>query len=105
MTGDDYIRTIDSDDEVDVTTKTPTKTKGSSAKEDVTVQDALNPDFTFDLTGDVYADVLAAGSNLTDLVKGSKHVCDTTQYSVYTYKYLELHRTQFPWMTLLHEGN
>ena len=47
-------------------------------------KDALNPEFTFDLTGDIYDDVLNGADNLGDLVKGSKRVSMTTSTTLST---------------------
>lgn len=66
---DDFILTIDSDAE-DVEVEQIKGKKGLSDE-----QAALNPDFTFDITGDPYADVLAEHATLNDIVKtGSKPV-------------------------------
>ncbi|KII94365.1 hypothetical protein PLICRDRAFT_133018 [Plicaturopsis crispa FD-325 SS-3] len=69
MAPDDFIMTLDSDDDE----VPPKKTTAKSGK----VQDAedahLNPDFSFDVSGDPYADILEAENGLHDLVKkGSK---------------------------------
>ena len=79
MASEEYVMTIDSDDETAATTSLK---KISKRKLDVVEevagpdnQDTLNPDFTFDLTGDVYADVLGTEPTWGDLVKGSKRVC------------------------------
>jgi len=67
---DDFIMTMDSGDEEEVDElPLPTK-KAAKGKE---VDDSLNPDFTFDLTGDPYVDVLGVDSG--DIVKtGSRPV-------------------------------
>ncbi|KAL5535567.1 hypothetical protein ACEPAF_3661 [Sanghuangporus sanghuang] len=83
MALDDLIMTIDSD--VEEVTKEPQKSakaKGGKAKEsNKTVfvddsapdeKDTLNPEFAFDLTGDVYDEALNEDDGLGDLVKGSK---------------------------------
>ncbi|KAF7791845.1 hypothetical protein EIP86_002869 [Pleurotus ostreatoroseus] len=63
MAHDDFVMTIISDDEDDAAK--PSKSKDDEAQ--------LNPDFTFDLQGDPYAEFLDASSNVEDLVKtGSK---------------------------------
>ena len=65
MAHDDFVMTIISDDEDDAAK--PSKFKDDEAQ--------LNPDFTFDLQGDPYAEFLDASSNVEDLVKtGSKPV-------------------------------
>ncbi len=65
MALDEFVMTIASDDEEDVP-------KNAKAKDDET---QLNPDFTFDLQGDPYAEFLDEPSNAEDLVKtGSKPV-------------------------------
>ncbi|EJD03915.1 DEAD-domain-containing protein [Fomitiporia mediterranea MF3/22] len=60
MALDDLIMTIDSDAED--TVEEPRKP----------AKDTLNPEFTFDVTGDVYDEVLNGQDGLGDLVKGSK---------------------------------
>ncbi|KAH8120370.1 P-loop containing nucleoside triphosphate hydrolase protein [Phellopilus nigrolimitatus] len=62
MALDDFIMTIDSDaeDGVEVLRKHQNE------------KDTLNPEFTFDVTGDVYDEVLNGRDALGDLVKGSK---------------------------------
>jgi ATP-dependent RNA helicase DDX27 len=77
MAPEDYVMTIDSDDEVVSKPSKKKTSKKDTVEDDVPgpqEKDALNPDFTFDLTGDVYADVLGADIKLGDLVKGSKRV-------------------------------
>lgn len=89
MAPDDLIMTIDSDAE-DIVEEQPKSSK-SKGKPKVTGKtsvnkihvvdegpaddkDALNPEFTFDFTGDVYDEVLNGKDALGDLVKGSKRV-------------------------------
>lgn len=76
-TMDDFIRTLDSDGEdalIDNNARKKLK-KGSEKLPDEGV--ALNPDFTFDLTGDVYQ-ALPEYSALQDEIKtGSKPVSNT----------------------------
>lgn len=70
MANDDFIMTIDSDDE-ETEVKKPSKTK--EAAEDA----QLNPDFVFDLSGDPYADLLGDTTEPQDYVKkGSRPVSD-----------------------------
>ena len=86
MPFDDLITTIDSDAE-DVVEKPPKKDsgkqkgKGTEATKVAIVdeggideKDTLNPDFSFDVTGDIYSDVLNGVNALGDLVEGSKSV-------------------------------
>ena len=66
MAVDDFVMTIDSDDEAG-----PVKT---SKSKDVAEEAQLNPDFVFDLSGDPYNEFLGE-SNLQDFVKkGTKSV-------------------------------
>ena len=83
MALDDLILTIDSDAEdieVDESAPGPSrpaskKSKSKATKDSTTDEkDALNPEFTFDVTGDVYDEVLDKNNVLSDLVKGSKRV-------------------------------
>lgn len=77
MVDDSYVMTLDSDDETIDQVPLRKKGKKRAAVEEVASpddKDALNPEFTFDLTGDIYADVLGADTVLGDLVKGSKQV-------------------------------
>jgi ATP-dependent RNA helicase DDX27 len=67
MAVDDFVMTIDSDDEGGPIKTTKTK--------DVAEDAQLNPDFVFDLSGDPYSDLLSSSSNLEDYVKkGTKAV-------------------------------
>ena len=89
MAFDDLIMTIDSDaedivEEAPKTSKSKVKAKDTkkAAVPKVKIvdegaaddRDTLNPDFTFDVTGDVYDEVLNGRDALGDLVKGSKRV-------------------------------
>ncbi|TDL28452.1 DEAD-domain-containing protein [Rickenella mellea] len=69
----DYVMTIDSDvedaEEILVKPSKKGKGKGTELEEDGT---ALNPEFTFDLLGDPFADVLGGHGTMEDLVHGSK---------------------------------
>lgn len=73
MAVDDFIMTIDSDDE-----QTPSSKPARSTNKPVDPEDAqLNTEFSFDLAGDPYTDAIGCG-NLNDLVKkGSKPVSYT----------------------------
>ena len=64
--------TIDSDSEEDRSKKS--KSKSNKGKEPAVADDdvTLNPDFTFDATGDVYADLLGDTSQLDDLLRTRK---------------------------------
>lgn len=67
MATDDFVMTIDTDDEGGPTRTTKTKELAEEAQ--------LNPDFVFDLSGDPYSDLLGSSSSLQDYVKkGSKAV-------------------------------
>lgn len=66
----DFIMTLDSGDEDEMVEEVEVEVK-KTGKEGV--NDGLNPDFVFDLSGDPYVDVLGAESG--DVVKtGSKPV-------------------------------
>jgi ATP-dependent RNA helicase DDX27 len=81
MATQDFIMTIDSDDEEKMQKKT--------SKDTEVVDDAqLNPDFVFDLSGDPYSDLLGDASGPQDHVtKGSKPVGSVfVNYSLYSYK-------------------
>lgn len=74
MAVDDYVMTIESDDEAG-----PVK---SSKAKDIAEEAQLNPDFIFDLSGDPYDEFLGE-SNVQDYVKkGSKSASSCTS-SVY----------------------
>lgn len=74
---DDFIMTIDSDsEEQQVVPPTSSKKSGSKSKPGQEEDAALNPDFTFDLSIDPYADHLEDAYDLRDHVtKGTKPVC------------------------------
>ncbi|PAV22425.1 DEAD-domain-containing [Pyrrhoderma noxium] len=79
MAFDDLIMTIDSDaEDVEVEAPKDVKPKKSKTSSKTTEElgtdekDTLNPEFTFDLTGDVYEDVLNGKDSIGDLIKGSK---------------------------------
>ena len=85
MAVDDFIQTLDSDDEAPVASSSQPKkaTKGAGKQAFVTEDDAaFNPEFTFDLGGDPYDEILSAHTRAEDLVKGSKSVftCSQTAY-------------------------
>ena len=66
MATDDFVMTIESDGEDDA---------GQSKPKDVAEDTQLDPEFTFDLAADPYADFLDDTTDLNDLVKeGSKPV-------------------------------
>ncbi|KAI0078894.1 DEAD-domain-containing protein [Panus rudis PR-1116 ss-1] len=69
---DDFVMTIDSDVE-DVPAQ-PAAKKGKRKQTQVVDEDAqLNPDFTFDISGNAYEDLMEGTSNMQDYVKqGSK---------------------------------
>lgn len=70
MAADDFIMTIDSDDEA-----LPEPRKPSNAKGTIVEDAQLNPDFVFDLSGDPYVDLLGDASGPQDYIKkGSKPV-------------------------------
>ncbi|EJD47739.1 DEAD-domain-containing protein [Auricularia subglabra TFB-10046 SS5] len=73
--------TVDSDFEADDAPPSPPKAARSKSKQKSsgdTEDVALNPDFTFDPSGDVYADILGEASELQDLLvtKKRKRVAD-----------------------------
>lgn len=73
VVADDFIMTLDSGDEVDVDELPVPKKKTVKGK---IVDESLNPDFTFDLSGDPYVDLFNLEN--TDEVKiGSKPVRPT----------------------------
>jgi len=71
MAVDDFIMTLDSEEESPP--DTIRRSKHSSTKE---VDEALlDPAFTFDMSGDPYTDILRGGADFADVVKsGSKPV-------------------------------
>ena len=74
MAVDDFIMTIDSDEE-DIPLPLPKTSKPTKLQKADTEDAQLNADFIFDLSGDPYADMIG-GSNLHDFVKkGSRPVC------------------------------
>lgn len=96
MSLDDLIPTIDSDAEDDIEQplkQSATKQKykpAKAGKATISVEDkpedkdTLNPEFTFDVTGDIYADVLDGPDGFNDLIQGSKSV--STHVLFYKYK-------------------
>jgi hypothetical protein len=77
---DDFIMTIDSGDEdapVPSTSQPPKGKRKVAEMGDETV--ALDPSFSFDLTGDAYADIFYKEATFQDVVKiGSKPVSPWT---------------------------
>ena len=72
MAVDDFIMTIESDDEGGAPAAKSSNTARSSKGEDV----QLDPEFTFDFSGDPYSDLTGGLGDVDDLVKkGSKPVC------------------------------
>lgn len=68
---EDFIMTLDSGDEGEVGEELPLPTKKATKGKEV--DDSLNPDFIFDLSGDPYVDVLGVDNG--DIVKtGSRPV-------------------------------
>ena len=75
MIQDDFVTTLDSDDDVEnvPTTLLLSKDKGKrKAVDDGGI--ALDPGFTFEMTNDVYMDILDDEEGLKGLLKGSKRV-------------------------------
>ena len=71
MAPDDFVMTLESEDEV--SPNAVKRSNNSSTKEADEPQ--LDPAFTFDMSGDPYADLLHRGANFVDVVKsGSKPV-------------------------------
>ena len=70
---DDFIMTIDSGDEE---ARVPRQSKGKQKATEVGDETvALDPSFSFDLTGDTYADILYKEATFQDVVQaGSKPV-------------------------------
>lgn len=66
--------TVESDEEGSLPEKSPS---GKKSKKLLEAEEALlDPDFTFDATGDLYDDILDGRSSLQDLVKqGTRPVC------------------------------
>ena len=85
MAPDEFVMTLDSEDEESPSDATK-RPKKSSAKEADEPQ--LDPAFTFDMSGDPYADLLHGGANFVDVVKsGSKPVrsFDPSTHSPYIF--------------------
>lgn len=83
MAPDDFVMTLDSEDE-ESPSDAVKRSKKSSAKE--TDEPQLDPAFTFDMSGDPYVDLLHGGANFVDVVKsGSKPVrsFDASTHSLY----------------------
>ena len=75
MAVDDFVMTIDSDDEASA----PVIAKPSAGKSSKTEDVQLDPEFTFDFSGDPYADLAGGMGDVDDFVKkGSKPVRDFT---------------------------
>lgn len=73
MAADGFIMTIDSDSD-EPSHPLPKSRKGKS--EILEVGEALNPEFSFDLSGDPYMDFIASKNGPQDFVKtGSRPVC------------------------------
>lgn len=72
---DDFVMTLDSDTE-DLPPPPPTKQAKGKGKQKAVDDDAqLNPNFTFDVSGDPYSDLLDGPDTTQDLVKsGTKPV-------------------------------
>ena len=71
MTPDDFVMTLDSDEESPFEAVTHPKFSGSKVVDDA----QLDPALTFDISGDPYSDLLHGVENYTDIVKsGSKPV-------------------------------
>lgn len=92
---DDLVRTLDSDAE-DVSVNHFSPKKHKKAAENLPDEGvALNPDFAFDLTGDIYQDALNENSALQDEVKtGSqpvRHAYVYFQRPCHTYEISETH--------------
>jgi len=91
MAPDDFVMTLDSEEESP--SDTIGRSKHSSAKE--ADEALLDPAFTFDMSGDPYADLLHGGTDFADVVKsGSKPVrsLNSPSFSLY----IVLVRTQYP---------
>ena len=68
MAIDDFLMTIDSDVEEELVSKPHKANRGKSQPVD-TEEALLNPEFSFDLTGDTYADILDSQNYLRGPVK------------------------------------
>lgn len=86
MAHDGFVMTIDSDaEDIDEVEPVKVPSKGKSKAIDKVLDDengALNPEFSFDLLGDPYADVLGDQATLVDLVKGSIRVSLPLFYAI-----------------------
>lgn len=72
---DEFIMTMDSDDELSLPLPPRTSTSAKGSKSEIPEEAQLNPEFSFDLAGDPYADFLV-DSQVQDLVKqGTRPVC------------------------------
>jgi len=72
---DDFVRTIDSDAEIPSEDEFPQEKHKNTGRQPPDKVTTLNPDFTFDPTGDTYHDVFNEYSTLEDVVRiGSKPV-------------------------------
>lgn len=97
MAPDDFVMTLDSEGEV---SPNAVKRSNKSSTKDAD-EPQLDPAFTFDMSGDPYADLLHGGANFVDVVKsGSKPVrsFDASTRSLYTCYVV---RTQYPSMISL----
>lgn len=71
MAPDDFVMTLDSEEESPSNAVKPSKSSGSKEVDEA----LLDPAFTFDMSGDPYTDLIQGGTDITDLVKsGSKPV-------------------------------
>jgi ATP-dependent RNA helicase DDX27 len=81
MAPDDFVMTLDSEEESP--SDTIGRSKHSSAKE--ADEALLDPAFTFDMSGDPYVDLLHGGTDFADVVKsGSKPVRSLNSPSFFT---------------------
>lgn len=72
MAPDDFVMTLDSDEESPPDIIRHSKHSGSKEADEA----LLDPAFTFDMSGDPYVDLLHGGADFADVVKsGSKPVC------------------------------
>jgi ATP-dependent RNA helicase DDX27 len=72
MAPDDFVMTLDSEEESPSDAITLSKHPNSKEAEEA----LLDPAFTFDMSGDPYTDLIQGGTDFADLVKsGSKPVC------------------------------
>lgn len=71
MAPDDFVMTLDSDEESPSEAVTHTKSSGSKVVDEA----QLDPALTFDMSGDPYSDLFHGEANYADIVKsGSKPV-------------------------------